>query len=150
MKCVLATATLFLAMSNALAQGPNAGMQGRTVKALSDQQVADLSQRRGMGMALAAELNGYPGPSRVLELADRLVETESDFRGTKSVRIHEARVDPVGRAVDRRKQKSIGNSRRGPPLRTVSARPPLSPKANFGKPILDITCPRPRSWSWSR
>lgn len=25
-----------------------------------------------MGMALAAELNGYPGPSHVLELADKL------------------------------------------------------------------------------
>ena len=27
---------------------------------------------RGMGLALAAELNGYPGPSHLLELADRL------------------------------------------------------------------------------
>ena len=25
-----------------------------------------------MGLALAAELNGYPGPSHVLELADKL------------------------------------------------------------------------------
>ncbi|MBR1208135.1 MULTISPECIES: hypothetical protein [unclassified Bradyrhizobium] len=39
------------------------------MKALSGQQVADLSQ----GMALAAELNGYPGvPSHALELADKL------------------------------------------------------------------------------
>ena len=39
---------------------------------LSDSQVADLEAGRGMGLALAAELNGYPGPSHVLELADKL------------------------------------------------------------------------------
>src|SRR5688572_22919000 len=54
------------------AQTPYAGMQARPIKALSDQQVADLMAGRGMGMALAAELNGYPGPMHVLELADRL------------------------------------------------------------------------------
>src|SRR5262245_11564978 len=47
-------------------------MQTRPVKALSEQQVADLRAGRGMGLALAAELNGYPGPLHVLELADRL------------------------------------------------------------------------------
>jgi hypothetical protein len=33
-------------------------MQNRTIKTLSDQQVADLNAGRGMGLALAAELNG--------------------------------------------------------------------------------------------
>ena len=47
-------------------------MQTRSIKALSDQQIADLGAGRGMGLALAAELNGYPGPSHVLELADKL------------------------------------------------------------------------------
>jgi hypothetical protein len=54
------------------AQTPYAGMQTRPIKALSEQQVADLSAGRGMGLALAAELNGYPGPVHVLELADKL------------------------------------------------------------------------------
>src|SRR4030088_2892821 len=54
------------------AQTPYAGMQARPIKALSEQQVADLKAGRGMGLALAAELNGYPGPSHVLELADKL------------------------------------------------------------------------------
>jgi hypothetical protein len=44
----------------------------RSIKALSEQQVSDLGAGRGMGLALAAELNGYPGPSHVLELADKL------------------------------------------------------------------------------
>jgi Spy/CpxP family protein refolding chaperone len=42
------------------------------VKALSDQQIADPKAGRGMGLALAAELNGYPGPMHVLELATAL------------------------------------------------------------------------------
>lgn len=56
----------------AAAQTPYAGMQSRHIKALSDQQIGDLREGRGMGLALAAELNGYPGPSHVLELAVRL------------------------------------------------------------------------------
>jgi len=56
----------------ASAQSPYAGLQQRPINALSDQQIADLKAGRGMGMALPAELNGYPGPMHVLELADRL------------------------------------------------------------------------------
>ncbi|MBR0965538.1 hypothetical protein JQ554_15700 [Bradyrhizobium diazoefficiens] len=62
----------FLAPALAWAETPYAGLQTRSIKALSDQQVAELRAGRGMGLALAAELNGYPGPSHVLELADQL------------------------------------------------------------------------------
>lgn len=65
-------AALILTASAASAQTPYAGMQTRPIKALSQQQVGDLQAGRGMGLALAAELNGYPGPSHVLELADKL------------------------------------------------------------------------------
>jgi Spy/CpxP family protein refolding chaperone len=58
--------------SLAQSQQPYAGFEGRPIKALSEQQVADLRAGRGMGLALAAELNGYPGPMHVLELADAL------------------------------------------------------------------------------
>jgi hypothetical protein len=51
---------------------PYAGLQARPIKALSEQQVADLRAGRGMGLALAAELNGYPGPLHVLELSKEL------------------------------------------------------------------------------
>lgn len=47
-------------------------MRSRVVKALSEQQMADLRAGRGMGFALPAELNGYPGPIHVLEHADAL------------------------------------------------------------------------------
>ncbi len=70
----LVIAILFALPSAALAQShqPYAGMEQRVVKALSDQQVADLKTGRGMGLALSAELNGYPGPLHVLEHANAL------------------------------------------------------------------------------
>jgi Spy/CpxP family protein refolding chaperone len=68
----LAAAAIILVSGAAFGQTPYAGMQARPIKALSEQQVADLGAGRGMGLALAAELNGYPGPSHVLELADKL------------------------------------------------------------------------------
>src|SRR5688500_12186800 len=54
----------------AQASQPYADMRTRAIKALSDQQIADLRAGRGMALALAAELNGYPGPAHLLELAD--------------------------------------------------------------------------------
>ena len=51
---------------------PYAGLERRAVKALSSDEIADLRAGRGMGLALAAELNGYPGPVHVLEHAGSL------------------------------------------------------------------------------
>jgi Spy/CpxP family protein refolding chaperone len=70
-RSALVAATILISGS-VFAQAPYAGMQTRPIKALSEQQVADLGAGRGMGLALAAELNGYPGPAHVLELADKL------------------------------------------------------------------------------
>lgn len=51
---------------------PYAGLEDRTVRALSDEQIDDLLAGKGSGYALAAELNHYPGPTHVLEMADEL------------------------------------------------------------------------------
>ena len=59
----------FATAAQAQHQQPYAGLEQRQVKALSEQQIADLKAGRGMGLALAAELNGYPGPMHVLEHA---------------------------------------------------------------------------------
>ncbi len=45
---------------------------GRTIKALSAERVAGLLAGDGLGYAMAAELNSYPGPRHVLDLADSL------------------------------------------------------------------------------
>jgi len=59
-------------MLSAQTHQPYAGLETRPIKALSDDQIADLRAGRGMGLALPAELNGYPGPIHVLELAQPL------------------------------------------------------------------------------
>ena len=73
--------------STALAQSaqPYSGMQTRPIKALFDQQVADLKAGRGMGLALAAELNGYPGPSHLVELSDQLGLTTEQLSSLKEM-----------------------------------------------------------------
>jgi Spy/CpxP family protein refolding chaperone len=78
---------LAILVSGASAQTPQpyAGMQSRPLKALSDQQIADLKAGRGMGLALAAELNGYPGPSHLLELADQLALTPDQRAAVKGM-----------------------------------------------------------------
>lgn len=48
---------------------------GREIKALSPEEAADLRSGEGMGFALAAELNGHPGPRHVLDLASELALT---------------------------------------------------------------------------
>lgn len=53
-------------------QLPYAGMQHRAIKSLSDQDIQELKRGGGWGLALAAELNGMPGPAHLLELKDQI------------------------------------------------------------------------------
>ncbi len=78
MRVVLAAAACLVTLP-AVAQPaqPYAGLEARPVKALSQQQIQDLRAGRGMGLALPAELNGYPGPVHVLDLADQLALSDA-------------------------------------------------------------------------
>ncbi len=79
LKAMLSVLALALAAGQGVAQTPAqpyAGMQTRDIKSLSPEQISDLAAGRGMGLALAAELNGYPGPAHVLDLADKLRLTD--------------------------------------------------------------------------
>lgn len=88
---------------------PYSGLQQRDIKALSEEQIADLRHGRGMGLALAAELNGYPGPMHVLELQDKLHLTADQhqqfqrlFESMKAEAIAEGEALIAGeRALDR-------------------------------------------------
>jgi Spy/CpxP family protein refolding chaperone len=51
---------------------PYMGEQTREIKSLSTNDINALKMGAGMGYAKAAELNGYPGPMHVLELATSL------------------------------------------------------------------------------
>lgn len=79
---------------------PYAGMEARSIKALSDQQIADLKAGRGMSLALAAELNGYPGPMHVLELAAALQLTDEQRSQTKALfEAMKAETIPIGERI---------------------------------------------------
>ncbi len=70
---LVAVAALAALAGQAVAQqAPYAGMEKRTIKAMSSARVADIKAGKGAGYALTAELNGYPGPRHVLDLAGEL------------------------------------------------------------------------------
>ena len=51
---------------------PYAGLENRAISSLSSEDIADLEKGAGWGLALPAELNGYPGPRHILELQEEL------------------------------------------------------------------------------
>jgi ketosteroid isomerase-like protein len=76
---------------------PYAGQERRSIKALSDKEISDLTQARGMGLAKAAELNSYPGPLHVLELARELDLTDAQRAATESLfATMRERAQPIG------------------------------------------------------
>lgn len=77
---------------------PYTGMQEREIKALSDTDLADLRAGRGMGLALAAELNRYPGPMHALEHADAL-GLDASQRARLSALMNAMRADAIAAGV---------------------------------------------------
>src|SRR5713226_6796708 len=73
------------ATSTAQTPSPYAGQEQRTIRALSDQEIGDLLEGRGMGLAKAAELNSYPGPLHVLQLGDQLGLSDTQRTTTKAL-----------------------------------------------------------------
>jgi Spy/CpxP family protein refolding chaperone len=64
---------------------PYAGMQSRAIKSLSDSDIQELRRGGGWGLALAAELNGMPGPAHLLELKDRIPLTADQVAKTQAL-----------------------------------------------------------------
>ena len=64
---------------------PYSGEQARDIKALSAEDTDALLKGKGMGLAKAAELNGYPGPLHVLELAADLKLDEQQRARTQAL-----------------------------------------------------------------
>jgi len=69
-----------------LAQSPYAGQETRPIKALSPEDVAALRSGDGMGLAKAAELNGYPGPRHVIDLARQLQLSPQQLEAANAIR----------------------------------------------------------------
>jgi hypothetical protein len=79
------------------ASGSYAGQQTRAIKALSSQEEQDLRMGKGMGLAKAAELNGFPGPMHTLELARALQLSDKQRADTLALmNTHKAAVKALG------------------------------------------------------
>ena len=80
-------AMLLVAAGPALAasDSPYEGQQARQIKSLSDAEIGGLLRGDGMGFARAAELNHYPGPAHVLELAAELQLSERQLAQTRAI-----------------------------------------------------------------
>jgi hypothetical protein len=80
---------LFVCTSGALAadtsSSPYVGQETREIKALSPEEINSYLSGDGMGLAKAAELNHYPGPKHVLQLADQLQLSEEQHRRTHAI-----------------------------------------------------------------
>lgn len=102
MKTLLLAALLATAAVPAPAQhhSPYAGEQHRGIKALSERDLQELRSGHGMGLAKSAELNGYPGPTHVLELSDELGLSEAQRASTEALmRRHKATARDMGAAL---------------------------------------------------
>jgi len=73
------------AASSAQTTSPYTGQEQRAIKALSDEEIRDLLEARGMGSAKAAELNSYPGPLHVLQLATELGLSDAQRKATDAL-----------------------------------------------------------------
>lgn len=86
--------------ASADARSPYAGQPVREIKALSAGQIADYLAGNGMGLARAAELNGYPGPAHVLELAGALELNAAQRASTQALfDTMQARAMRLGKAL---------------------------------------------------
>jgi Spy/CpxP family protein refolding chaperone len=117
--CLLAGAGLTHAQHK-----PYAGEHAREIKALSDEETRQYLAGAGMGYAKAAELNGYPGPMHVLELADRLALTPEQREKTKllmDAHKHEARAIGARLVVAERELDALFRSRHAQPEKLEAA-----------------------------
>ena len=83
--CMAAMVALLATASSAEPGSEYRGQESRDIKALSEDQVQEYLTGAGMGYAKAAELNRYPGPRHVLELADELALTADQTAQTQAV-----------------------------------------------------------------
>ena len=78
-------ATLSVSLASAQQKTPYAGQEDRPIKALSDSEIMGYLNGEGMGYAKAAELNRFPGPRHVLDLADSLGLTEPQKNRVRAI-----------------------------------------------------------------
>jgi len=86
MKAFLCCMIMFGSLARAAeSDSPYSGQEQREVKSLSARDIQAYLEGSGMGYAKAAELNHYPGPKHVLELAEELGLSEGQVAETQRI-----------------------------------------------------------------
>ena len=113
-------------VASAAGPSPYASWQERSIKALSLQQIQDYLEGHGMSLALPAELNGYPGPRHVLEMADELDLTPEQLAQIRDL-FDDMRLEAISLSEEIVKREAIrtGCSRPG---RSTRPRLTMSPR----------------------
>ncbi len=78
---------------------PYKGLEERDISSLSETDIAELQSGAGWGLALPAELNGYPGPAHVLELSEELGLNARQIASVQAI-FDAMKVDAIGRGTD--------------------------------------------------
>jgi hypothetical protein len=124
-KALFCAAALLTGLGSAHSQSPYAGQESREIKALSAQEVSDLLAGRGMGLARAAELNGYPGPMHVLELAAELELSPEQVSRTQALfKKVKARATDIGRQLIE-EERALGRQFSSKSITPASLKPSL-------------------------
>jgi hypothetical protein len=91
-----------LALGQSPTPSPYQGQESREIKSLSPEDVQALLKGEGWGLAKPAELNRYPGPAHVLQLAAPLDLTADQRAAVQQVfdRMHNRATDLGRRVVD--------------------------------------------------
>ncbi|NIS61150.1 MAG: hypothetical protein GTO13_10735 [Proteobacteria bacterium] len=102
-EAITITAVLILATPLALSRdlkSPYAGQEKREIKSLSAEEIQEYLSGEGMGLAKAGELNHYPGPKHVLDLAKELYLSKKQLSETEEIynRMHREAVR-LGRLI---------------------------------------------------
>lgn len=83
---VIAAVSAPLAAQHQHEASPYAAWKSRDIKSLAPEDIEGLRRGEGMSLALAAELNAYPGPRHVLEMAHMLNLTEDQTSRVQEIR----------------------------------------------------------------
>ncbi|MCX6021226.1 MAG: hypothetical protein NTZ05_05770, partial [Chloroflexi bacterium] len=73
-------------VASAAVVSPYVEQMASSIRGLSPQEISDLSEGAGMGMARAAELNSYPGPRHLLDARDLVKLTPEQAARIEEVR----------------------------------------------------------------
>ena len=97
---------LLMPMIAVAQHSPYTGQQSREIKSLSPDEIKQYLAGAGMGYAKPAELNGYPGPMHVLDLADALALTASQRETIGNLmKTHKSEARSIGERVIREERE---------------------------------------------